>query len=251
MNEETARLRGLYLDLMERTILGMIYNDAPMVHFEGRYIHDIRLEGKDWPSQAHSMIGFKRMRSLRLMCEEVLRRDIPGDFIETGVWRGGACIMMRAVLKAYNVTNRRIFVCDSFEGLPAPNAVDYPVDAGDILSSYDALKVSQETVEANFNQYGLLDEQVHFVKGWFKDTLHSLPSHQYAIVRLDGDMYESTIQALNALYGFLSPSGFLIVDDYGVTPMCSTAVHDFRTKHAISEEIRPIDWTGSYWQKAP
>lgn len=250
MADEIARLRTLYLDMMERAILGMIIEDPPLMYFKGKHIPEIRLEGKDWPSQAHSMIGFKRMRSLRTMCEDVLVRGIPGDFIETGVWRGGACIMMRAVLKAYDVTDRRVFVCDSFEGLPLPNAADYPMDAGDKHSQYDELRVSQEAVAENFSRYGLLDDQVQFVKGWFKDTLHNIPSERYAVIRLDGDLYESTIQALDALYEHLSPSGYLVVDDYGVTPMCKTAVDDYRARHGITHPIHAIDWTGSYWVKA-
>lgn len=243
--------RKLYLDLIEKALIGTIYEDVSKDHFSGGgYKSENRAEGKDWPSQAHSMIGHKRMHSLRLLCEDTLRRGVPGDFIETGVWRGGACILMRAVLKAYGISNRKVWVADSFEGLPPPDAANFPVDAGDIHSTFEDLRVSLETVQGNFAKYDLLDDQVQFLKGWFKDTLHRAPFDSLAVVRLDGDMYESTIQAFDALYHRLSPGGFLIVDDYGAIPSCKAAVHDFRKAHGIDAEIHTIDWTGIYWQKA-
>ncbi len=96
----------------------------------------------------------------------------------------------------------------------------------------------------------MLDEGVRFLKGWFKDTLPSAEAEAYAVLRLDGDMYESTMDALNALYPKLSPGGFLIVDDYGAVPACRQAVEDYRAVHGIDEPIIEIDWTGAYWRKA-
>jgi O-methyltransferase len=70
------------------------------------------------------------------------------------------------------------------------------------------------------------------------------------VVRLDGDIYESTIQAFEALFDRLSAGGYLIVDDYGALPNCKTAVHDFRAARGITEDIHLIDWTGVYWRKS-
>jgi hypothetical protein len=250
MSQTQIQARTLYLDLIERVLLGTIYRDAPNDHFSGgAYRDEIREEGKDWPSQAHSMIGGKRMHNLRTLCEDLLNRDIPGDFIETGVWRGGACIMMQAILRAYGVTGRRVFVCDSFEGLPSPNSAIYPADAGDTHSTIETLKISLEEVKENFERYGLRDGAV-FVKGWFKDTLHKIPSSKFALIRLDGDMYESTIQGLDSLYARLEPGGYLIVDDYGAIPACKAAVDDFRRDRQIVDPMTKIDWTGVFWQKS-
>ncbi|MFX8984442.1 TylF/MycF/NovP-related O-methyltransferase, partial [Acinetobacter baumannii] len=77
------------------------------------------------------MIGTARMRNLRLLCERALAEEIPGDFIETGVWRGGACIYMRAILAAHGDPGRRVFVADSFRGLPPPDPAAFPADEGD------------------------------------------------------------------------------------------------------------------------
>ena len=82
------------------------------------------------------------------------------------------------------------------------------------------LAVPEEEVKANFRRYGLLDDQVRFLPGWFKDTLQDAPIDRIAVLRLDGDLYESTIQALDALYPRVSPGGFCIIDDYLAVKAC-------------------------------
>jgi hypothetical protein len=195
------------------------------------------------------MIGLKRLDNLEFCIEQVITNGVPGDFIETGVWRGGATIFMRAVLKAYGVTDRCVWVADSFEGLPPPDARKYPPDAGDRLHEATALAVSLEQVKANFDRYGLLDDQVRFLKGWFRDTLPAAPIERLAVLRLDGDMYQSSMDALVNLYPKVSQGGYVIVDDYGAIPACRQAVNDYRAANGITEEIRDIDWTGIFWQK--
>lgn len=243
--------RKLYLDLMERTLLGLIYEDRASDPWTGQTFNPaLRRDGRDWPSQAHSMIGELRMHNLRTLCEDVLARNLPGDFIEAGVWRGGACILMRSILSAYGDTSRRVWVCDSFEGLPPPDPATYPQDAGDTHVTYSELAISLEQVKSNFAKYGLLDEQVRFVKGWFKDTLPSAPITSLSILRVDGDMYQSTIEALEALYPKLTIGGYVIIDDIGAVPACQQAVIDFRTRHNIADDVVRIDWTGGYWRKS-
>jgi len=206
--------------------------------------------GTAWPVRAHTMIGLKRLNNLQYCVETVIQDGVPGDLIETGVWRGGACIFMRAILKAYSEVDRKVWVADSFSGLPPPNPSEYPADSDDKHHTYSKwLSISRQTVEENFQRYGLLDSKVQFLEGWFKDTLPSAPIEKLAVLRLDGDMYESTIQALDALYGKLSPGGFLIVDDYQ-RPSCKAAIHDFRDAHGITDEILDIDGMGSYWRRS-
>jgi hypothetical protein len=207
-----------------------------------------REEGRNWPSYADTMIGLRRLDNLQECIESVLRDEVPGDLIETGVWRGGACIFMRGVLRAYGVEDRRLYVADSFQGLPAPDAEKYPRDAGDVHHLHSFLAVSEEQVRRNFERYGLLDERVVFLKGWFRDTLPSAAIGRLSILRLDGDMYESTMDALNALYPKLSPGGYCIIDDY-VLPNCRQAVDDYRRKEGIRTPIVDIDGTGSYWRR--
>lgn len=211
---------------------------------------DARLNGLDWPEFAYTMVGLKRLDNLQACVCDVLRNDIPGDLIETGVWRGGSTIFMRAILKAYNIADRCVWVADSFEGLPPPDPIKYASDEGDIHHEFDFLRVTLEEVKANFARYGLLDDQVRFLKGWFKDSLPAAPIDRLAILRLDGDMYESTIQALTYLYPKVQPRGYVIIDDY-VLPGCKQAVTDFRLHNDIHEEIIDIDGTGAFWRVRP
>lgn len=208
-----------------------------------------RAEGRDWPVEAETMTGLKRLDTLETCVTDVIRRQVPGDLIETGVWRGGSSIFMRAVLKMYGDTTRIVWVADSFQGLPKPDAERYPADREDTLWTRDQLAISLDEVKANFARYGLLDDQVRFLKGWFHDTLLSAPIKRLAILRLDGDLYQSTMEALDALYDKLSVGGYVIVDDYGAVPACKSAVEEFRTKHRIKDEMTQIDWTGIFWRK--
>jgi O-methyltransferase len=158
---------------------------------------------------------------------------------------------MRAALQAYGDQTRCVWVADSFQGLPKPNAIKYPADAGDKHWRHnDRLGVSLDEVKQNFARYGLLDERVKFLKGWFHETLRGAPIRQLSVLRLDGDMYESTIEVLEALYPKLSVGGFLIVDDYKSIQNCQAAVTDYRRKHDIRDEIVEIDWTGVYWRRS-
>lgn len=253
--------RGLYLDLLKRCLLGLTVDDGsrftvesapgqePRVRLGPRPRElSARLEGRDLPTLAHTMIGQARLDNLQACAESVLADGVPGDFIETGVWRGGATILMRAVLKVHGVTDRRVWAADSFQGLPAPDVARYPHDAGLDLHRYAELAVPLREVRRNFERYGLLDEQVCFLKGWFRDTLPKLPVPRLALVRLDGDLYESTLDGLSHLYPKLSVGGYLIVDDYAI-PACRQAVHDYRGRHGIEEPIEAIDWSGVYWRR--
>jgi len=207
-----------------------------------------RTEGTGWPIRAETMIGLKRLDNLQVLIESILRDKIPGDLIETGVWRGGASIFMRGVLKAHGVTDRQVWLCDSFEGLPPPEPDKYPEDIGDAHHTYDILAVSQEQVKHNFERYGLLDDQVCFVKGFFEDTLPKLEISKLSLLRMDGDMYGSTIVTLNSLYDKVSIGGYVIVDDYYLEA-CQIAVNDFRRSQGIDSEIKQIDDSSVYWQK--
>jgi O-methyltransferase len=244
--EEIARQRDAYLDLLKNCLIGKIYEDRP--YQDANFQAEWREAGLDWPTQAHSMIGNRRMLNLRELCEDVILNKVPGDFIETGVWRGGACIFMRAILKAYDVEDRIVWVADSFEGLPPPDEQNYPDDRGCVFHEDRELAVSLEEVQKNFRSYGLLDDQVRFLKGWFKNTLPAAPIERLALLRLDGDMYESTMDPLNALYHKLSRGGYVIVDDFRLLS-CLKAVRDFRERYRIEEPMQQIDERAVFWQK--
>jgi O-methyltransferase len=213
-------------------------------------VPEYRAEGTDVPGQADTMIGLKRLDNLHHCIREVLRRRVPGDLMETGVWRGGATIFMRGALSAYGDVERCVWAADSFEGLPKPDSDRYPEDRAVPFWDNPHLAVSLEEVKANFRRYGLLDDRVRFLPGWFRDTLPEAPVSELAVLRLDGDMYESTIVALRSLYDKVSAGGYVIVDDYGAVPTgAGKAVDDFRGERGITEELVRIDSTGVYWQR--
>jgi hypothetical protein len=210
-------------------------------------MHEAAENGTYWPPRAFTMIGFKRLNNLQFCIEDVIKNKIVGDFIETGVWRGGSTIFMQGMLKAYQ-EERRVFVADSFQGVPPPNAEKYPIDKTSTLYKVESLKVTRKQVEKNFKAFDLLDSSVVFLEGWFKDTLDTDLVEKLAILRLDGDLYESTMDSLNALYHKVSEGGYIIIDDY-THPACKAAVTEFRTKNKITNPIVIIDSWGSLLEK--
>lgn len=254
----------LYLDLLKRCVGNFIYDDdvdlmgnwvidsktGKYASSEGmRVLPEAKYLGEIWPSRAHTMIGMPRLENLQWCVEEVLKGGIQGDLIETGVWRGGATIFMRGILKAYGVTDRRVWVADSFAGLPQADRMRYPKETNIEFHLHQDLAVSLEDVKKNFQRYGLLDDQVRFLKGWFRDTLPSAPIKKLAVMRLDGDLYESTMDALVNLYDKLSPGGFVIIDDYNGLKSCNDAVDDFRKEAGVTAELVLIPGAGAYWRK--
>lgn len=193
----------------------------------------------------YTMIGRARLDSLQKMIETVLQEEIPGDFLEAGVWRGGASIFMRVMLDLWSDTDRRVYVADSFQGLPQPElkqdeSLNFHLDP--------TLSVGLDIVRENFSRFGVLDARVKFLRGWFEDTLTGPEPRQLAILRADGDLYKSTIDILDNLYQRVVPGGFVIIDDYGAISACREAVEDFRRAHGIDNPIKTIDWTGVYWR---
>ena len=193
---------------------------------------------------AETMLGTRQLDHMQRCIVDVVTRKVPGDLIEAGVWRGGMTIFMRAVLKAYQVTDRKVWVADSFAGLPE-------IDRGKEAFAWHAgdMAVSLETVRNNFARYGLLDDQVAFLKGYFSETLPTAPIQRLSILRVDADLYASTLDVLRNLYSALSPGGYAIFDDYQNLPDCSRAIDEFRKERGIREELRKIDERAVYWQK--
>lgn len=243
---------NMYVDVMARCLIDLVYGPGRPLVRRGQKVkfnEKARVQGREWPVVGHSMAGLKRLHNVAYLTNRVIKEKVPGDLIETGVWRGGASAMIRGVLKARGVTDRKIYLADSFEGLPPPNDAEFPADEGSKYHTRGRLAVGVEYVQQTFEAYDLMDDQVEFVVGWFKDTLHKLDVPTFSLLRLDGDMYESTIQAIDALYPKLSPGGFIIVDDYGSIKACRKAITDYRSEHGITDQIYKIDHSGVWWQK--
>lgn len=208
-----------------------------------------RSAGLDWPLHGLTMVGLARLDDLQRCVEDVVRDGVAGDVIETGSWRGGASMLMRATLNSLGQTDRTVWVADSFQGFPE---VDRDLDAGyDLeadLAGCDFLAVPLEEVRASFGRFGL-EEGVTFVPGFFQDTLPTLPARRWAIARLDGDSYDATRLSLDVLYPNLAHGGYLIVDDYLPLDQCREAVDDFRREHGITAPIEHVDWSCVRWRR--
>jgi hypothetical protein len=228
----------LYLDLLKRTLTRSLWFEQPeLPTMEPPDLHG-----------AETMVTVSRLDSLDQAIATVLTEDIAGDLIETGVWRGGVAIFMRAALEARGDTERVVWVADSFEGLPQPDRAAFPEDAA-VWMAAGWLVASRADVEENFRRYGLLDERVRFLQGWFRDTLPDAPIERLSILRLDGDFYESTFVALESLYDKVSPGGFILVDDYLSWANCRLAVDDFRSDRGITEPLTFTDGHEAWWRK--
>ena len=243
----TRFLKRMFVDAIARRRLELLRR----VPFDREKRETGRDFPRDVPSGAMTMIGMKRLDNLQACIDAIVREDVPGDLVEAGVWKGGASIFMRGALAAFGDQHRLVWCADSFQGLPAPDLAKYPQDSDVDWHEDTWLAISLDQVKDNFRAYGLLDERVRFLPGWFKDTLPGAPIETISLLRLDGDMYESTMDTLTALYPKLSPGGFIVVDDYGIPQdTCRRAIHDFRDANAISEPILDIDGWGAFWRRA-
>lgn len=296
--------RDCYLDLLQRALTNVLYQDLSLMTYDRSrkagltegFNLERRVEGEDVPWLAHTMVGWKRLSNVRYCVETAITEDVPGDFVELGVLRGGASILMRGVVRAHGQTNRRVYACDTF--VPRPKLSSFtrrfllpvvsifasiPIPAFQrwicsefirVSGSFPALDdpseeligmtlftlrhldltsyhrgTGLEDVKSNFARYGLLDEQVIFLKGFFSETLPNASIKQLALMRLDGDTFESTRDLLKLLYSKLSPGGFCIIDDYHSFSDCQRAVDRFREEQGITEELVQIDHHGVYWRK--
>jgi O-methyltransferase len=261
-------LRERYLDLLEQTLAHTAYAHLdvgrtganPLTRRIARLLrrrgivglrfsaddHAARGAGRDWPVFAYTMSGVQRLRNTRRCVERALGDGIEGDLVEAGTWRGGSAMMMKGTLCAYGDQERRVYVADTFAGLPAPTL---QADHSSRLHREPLLAVSVDEVRAGFERLGLLDDRVVFLEGLFADTLPAVADRRWAVIRLDGDLYESTRDALTHLWPGLAAGGFVIVDDYGAVDGCRRAVDEFRERHGITTPLERIDWTGVWWRR--
>lgn len=249
-----------YLEVLKRALVGSLddgtksqfinnsLSESEIANLAIQKIPSGRYYGFDMsPANGETMIGYLRLTNIESCINEIIKNNIEGDFIETGVWKGGACIYMKAVSK--NALKNKVFVADSFCGVPPPDTDRYAQDTGDPHHTIDSLRISAERVKEYFKQYNCLDENVVFLEGIFKDTLPQLDKDQkFSLVRLDGDMYSSTMDALDNLYPKLSVGGYIIIDDYALV-RCKQAVTDYREKHKITEPLIQVDQDCVYWKK--
>lgn len=250
------RAQEMYLEMIKGLVSGTSFNDAeksvsPEPTFKTIRPFNLKARqwGMDWAYLGDTMTGWKRLDNIRKLLKSVVEDTIPGDYIETGVWRGGASVYARAVLDVLGQTDRLSYVCDSFAGLPpGDRSLDIKDKNWNLMHWY--LAVSDDVVARNFQKFGFLNSNVIFAKGFFNETMPHLKkkSNHFSVMRLDGDMYESTVDVLYNLYDKLSIGGYVIMDDWYGFPS-KTACEDFFKVHGIEPEIIQIDKLSAYWKK--
>lgn len=245
----------LYLDLLKASLTDTLFTAEPDPDnpSAAQFLEGFRRHYID--GNAITMLPLRRLDQLEAAILDAVHSDIAGDLVEAGVWRGGSTIFMRGILAALDISDRLVWVADSFEGLPLPDPASCPREAqahdGPVMRSYQHLAAGLDEVKRNFAAYHLLDSQVRFLKGWFADTLPDAGIERIAVLRLDADYYQSTLDVLNSLYDRVSPGGYVIIDDYGETAWthCREAIEEFRAARAITAPLIPVDKQCSYWRK--
>jgi len=240
------KARELYLDLIKRAINQYLYLGGGESLSDYYPNAEARYEDFKWKvpldCQPHSALHRAQLDLLERLLVQVHERGVPGDFLEAGVWRGGAIVLMRAVVEAWGM-DRNVIAADSFAGIPYSQTIkDDPVDAWK-----DRWEASLDDVTRTLARYGL-NERVRFIPGFFKDSLPSAALPPLALIRLDADSYESTSDAIEFLYPALSPGGVVVIDDWHL-PGCFVAVAEYRKKHAITADLIESD-RNVYWTKA-
>lgn len=208
----------------------------------------------------YTMTSSERVWSLLQAVSYVCREAIPGDLAECGVWRGGSIMAMAMRLKELGVTDRPIWLYDTFEGMTEPTAEDVESDSGrrakDLLEATpvgdgnNVWAVSPiDAVRQNVASTGYPMDRIRFVAGDVATTLqHETPS-QISLLRIDTDWYESTKTSMEVLYPRLSVGGVCILDDYGHWAGARQAVDEYFAAEASRPLMHPIDYSGRIFIK--
>lgn len=202
----------------------------------------------------YTMTSSERIGALVDAVEYVIRRDVPGAFVECGVWKGGSAMAMALSLKQLSAVDREIFLFDTFAGMPQPSEVDIAVDGASAMNIFSKRRVAPDSsnwclsaldeVRANLAHTGYTMERIHFIEGKVEDTIPRHAPEKIAILRLDTDWYASTKHELEHLFPLLSDHGVLIIDDYGHWQGARKAVDEYFSEHNIRILLNRIDDTG-------
>lgn len=213
----------------------------------------------------YTMTGPERLFALIQSVRYVVKRNIPGAFAECGVWRGGSVLAMILTLREMNVSDREIYLYDTFEGMTEPTPVDLSQYEPPALETWKRLSgsgtnwealsdpalFSRDAVTRVLRNTGYPEGRLHLVPGAVEKTLPAAAPPELALLRLDTDWYESTRHELVHLYPNLSHGGVLIIDDYGHWEGCRRAVDEyFSGNDAPPILLNRIDYTGRIGIKA-
>ncbi|RKX83724.1 MAG: macrocin O-methyltransferase [Spirochaetes bacterium] len=201
-----------------------------------------------------TMTSVERGYSLFKSVEYIVKNKIPGDFVECGVWKGGSCMLIAMALELFEDTNRKIYLYDTYEGMPKPTEEDviswngrsvlekWEEDNSGIKDNFGSWAVGLEEVKTNISITEYPENNLIFVPGDVALTLKKVKPATIALLRLDTDWYASTVEELEILYPLVVEKGVLIIDDYGHFDGARKAVDEYFENRTIL--LNRIDYTG-------
>jgi O-methyltransferase len=231
-----------------------------MNHLSRGYRDEARI--KDFVRQivGHTMVPYDGIATLVDQVRYCEENNVAGDYVELGTWKGGCLASMALANLAYGRQRRTIHGFDSFEGIPMPRR-----DKDDMEWSRVEMRLTDEDcdgrlepagqligpradVEALLARIGYPADFIHLHQGWFQDTVPVAKIDQIAILRMDGDLYDSYVVPLEYLYDRVSPGGFIIFDDW-VLEGCRRAVTEFFERRNMRPYLCHVDESIRYFQK--
>jgi O-methyltransferase len=234
-----------YIDVMSKLLVGtplggtfLGWNGTVQV---GPYNEIARSMGKEWPMDGYTMVGKARMHNVRCAIDEVNRNGIKGAVVELGVWRGGVMMLASAIGMESGI-ERDIYLLDAFALI---GSYDYNPGLGDYLDT------SVQSVKDAFSYWDLGGPHVHFEKGLFKDSLPPWKNKDFpiAILRIDGNFYDSYQDAMYYLYEKVPVGGFVIFDDILTSPSVERFWEEFRREQGMPETFNLIDKDSAWFRK--
>jgi len=201
-----------------------------------------------------TMTSVERQVALLDAVRYTVRRGIPGDFVECGVWRGGSSMIIALALLEMGVRDRDLYLFDTYEGMTPPTDADRSLDGRSARAQLDEQSKSDassvwccagiDDVLANMTSTGYPRERIHLVKGPVEETIPGVLPATIALLRLDTDWYESTRHEMLHLFPRLSADGVLIIDDYGHWQGARRAIDEYFAEHGSCHLMHRLDYTG-------
>ena len=196
--------------------------------------------------EPYTATGEVRVTALVDAVRQLIADEVPGAFIECGVWKGGSMMAVAFTLLELDVTNRELYLFDTFSGPDPTEMQEIDRDYKGVLASkqyYPGWYASElKEVQGNMQRTGYPEDCISYVVGRVQETVPKLAPEQIALLRLDTDYYESTRHELEHLWSRLSPGGTLLIDDYGHFDGCRKAVDEFLIAEGITEPLTKIDY---------
>lgn len=215
-----------------------------------------------WDSvKEYTMTYLERGYALYKAVEYLCRRNIPGDIVECGVWKGGSCMLIAKAIMKFDEKPRRIFLYDTFTGMTEPSSEDvvawnnrsvlekWKEDRSGVKDNFGSWAVGAEEVKQNLAGTGYPLDELVFVEGDILETLNEIKPEKIALLRLDTDWYRSTAFELEQLYPLVSTGGVLVIDDYGHFRGARKAVDEYFNNSSIF--LTRVDYTGRVGIKLP